>query len=153
MKISEGKHVVLDYQLFINNVNGELVEETADNAPFVFIFKHEPMLSVFEDALEGLEPGNTFSVSIACEDAYGTEREDLFVEVPKETFITDEGIDEEIIAEGEIVPMNDEEGNEFLGVILENKTDSVIIDLNHPLAGENIHFEGSVIEVSDPKSN
>jgi len=153
MKISTGKHVVLEFQLFLDDVSGELVEETRENEPFIFIFKQDSMIPAFEKALEGLSAGESFSVSIKCEDAFGKAQEDLVTDIPKETFMTEEGIDEELIAEGEVIPMNDEEGNELVGLIVENKQDSIVVDFNHPLAGENIHFEGQVIEVSDPKSN
>ena len=49
--------------------------------------------------------------------------------------------------------MEDDEGNEVMGVVVENKDNSIVLDLNHPMAGEDVHFEGAVIEVSDPQNN
>lgn len=153
MTISKGKHVSIQYQLFVDDVNGELVEETADNQPFSFIFGNDIMLDKFEAGLAGLKTGDNFSITIQCEDAWGPDREELYIEFDKSVFADEEGVDEEAIAEGEIVPMEDDEGNEVMGVVVENKAESVVIDLNHPMAGENVHFEGTVVEVSDPQSN
>ena len=97
--------------------------------------------------------GENFSISIKCDDAWGQDREDLFIEFDKKVFLDEDGVDEEVIAEGEIVPMEDDEGNEVMGVVVENKDKSIVLDLNHPMAGEDVHFEGTVLEVSDPQNN
>ncbi|NNE55484.1 MAG: peptidylprolyl isomerase [Flavobacteriales bacterium] len=148
MKIETGKHVKLNYQLFINDTTGEMVEETTTEQPFEFNFKTDELLPSFENAIEGLAAGEKFSVTIESKDAYGEAREDLVIEFPKDTFMGEEGIDEEVIAEGEVVPMQDQDGNELFGLVLENKLNSVVLDFNHPLAGETLHFEGNVIEVA-----
>ena len=148
MKITKGLQVELEYQLFITDVNGEMVEETEDGAPFSFTFGVDQLLPKFEAAIEGLGAGESFSVTIACADAYGPENDELYVEFPKETFVTEEGVDEDAIAIGEIVPMADDAGNEIFGVVVENKLNSVVLDFNHPLAGEDIHFEGTVVKVA-----
>ena len=154
MTISKGKHVTIEYQLFVDNVNGEMVEETAENNPFTFVFGEDMMLDKFEDGLSGLKAADKFSITIKCADAWGEDREDLFIEFDKKVFLDEEdGLDEEAIAEGEIVPMEDDDGNEVMGVVVENKATSIILDLNHPMAGEDVHFEGAVLEVADPQNN
>lgn len=153
MTISKGKHVTIEYQLFVGDVNGEMVEETAENNPFTFVFGEEMMLEKFEEGLNDLKAGENFSISIKCDDAWGQDRADLFIEFDKKVFLDEDGVDEEVIAEGEIVPMEDDEGNEVMGVVVENKDNSIVLDLNHPMAGEDVHFEGTVLEVSDPQNN
>lgn len=149
MKVENGKEVDVHYTLHLgNNADGEIVEQTYGSEPMRFVFGQEPMLSKFEDAITGLSAGEKFTVAIACADAYGNEDEELFIEFPKSDFIDDDGqFDEELFAEGEIVPMLTPEGESVQGVVAEVKLNSIIIDFNHPLAGEDIYFEGEVVSV------
>jgi FKBP-type peptidyl-prolyl cis-trans isomerase SlyD len=54
------------------------------------------------------------------------------------------------VKEGNILPMMDSDGNRLNGSVMEIKDDLVVLDFNHPLAGETLHFEGKVIDVHDP---
>jgi FKBP-type peptidyl-prolyl cis-trans isomerase SlyD len=51
------------------------------------------------------------------------------------------------LQEGEIIPLESPEGDIIEGVVCEVKLNSIILDFNHPLAGEDLLFEGSVISV------
>ena len=73
MKIEKGTLVVLDYSLYADGPEGELIEETSGDEPFEFIFGMEEMLPKFEQALEGKAAGEAFKVAIKAEDAYGLE--------------------------------------------------------------------------------
>jgi FKBP-type peptidyl-prolyl cis-trans isomerase SlyD len=149
MKIENGKNVEVLYTLHVDGPEGEVVEETTVDEPLRFAFGVEPMLPKFEKAIEGLSAGDKFTVAIACEDAYGQEDEELFMEFPKEEFIGEDGEwDEELFAEGEVVPMNTPDGQTVQGVVAEVKLNSIVIDFNHPLAGENLFFEGEILSVS-----
>ena len=55
-----------------------------------------------------------------------------------------------MIKEGNTVPMMDSNGNRMNGSVLEVKEDVVVMDFNHPLAGETLHFNGEVIDVHEP---
>jgi FKBP-type peptidyl-prolyl cis-trans isomerase SlyD len=147
MKISPGKEVAVHYTLYAVSDEKELIEETRHDDPMRFVFGQDSMLPKFEEALAGLSAGDTFTISIACEDAYGEEQEGLFIEYPKSMFLEDGEIDEEILQEGEIVPLESPDGDIIEGVVCEVKLNSVVLDFNHPLAGENLLFEGSVVSV------
>ena len=67
--------------------------------------------------------------------------------VVKVTFMIDGKIDEEVMQVGEVVPMEDDEGNELVGVVVEIEADVVHVDFNHPLAGLDLHFEGVVVAI------
>jgi FKBP-type peptidyl-prolyl cis-trans isomerase SlyD len=54
-----------------------------------------------------------------------------------------------MIAEGNILPMSDHEGNQLQGLVEEITADFVKMDFNHPLAGKNLHFIGSVLSIRD----
>ena len=74
-----------------------------------------------------------FILHIDCDDAYGEETEDAIVALPKETFVVDGKLDKEIMKPGEVVPLEDEDGNEVIGVVVEVEDQVVHVDFNHPL--------------------
>ena len=148
MKIENGKQVTLQYVLRAGGPEGEIMEETLPEEPMSFVMGAEPMLAKFEQAILGLSAGDKFTVFIEMADAYGDEDEDLFIEFPKETFIVDGELDEDMFEEGEVVPMKTQEGEEVMGIVDEVKLNSIVIDFNHPLVGEDLHFEGEILEVA-----
>lgn len=150
MKVEKGKLVTVDYSLFADGPEGELLEETNADEPMSFIFGHEDMLEAFESALEGKKEGEAFSVLIKSDDAYGPEDESAIVDLPMSTFMVDGELDDELLREGELIPMQDEEGNELMGIVLEVKDDVITLDFNHPLAGLDLYFDGQVTKISEP---
>ena len=83
------------------------------------------------------------------EDAYGPVIDNAIVHVPKNIFEIDGKIDENILQVGNMVPMMDKEGRRLNGKILEIEDEVVKMDFNHPMAGEDLHFQGEVTEVRD----
>ena len=148
MKIAPGKEVAVHYTLYVVDDVKELIEETRNDDPMRFVFGQDSMLAKFEQALLGLSAGDAFTVSIPCDEAYGPEQENLFIEYPKSMFIEDGELDEEIFQEGEIIPLESPEGDIIEGVVCEVKLNSVVLDFNHPLAGEDLLFEGTVVSVA-----
>lgn len=148
MKIAPGKEVAVHYTLYVVDDEKELIEETRNDDPMRFVFGQDSMLAKFEEALLGLSAGDAFTIAIPCAEAYGEEQENLFIEYPKSMFIEDGELDEEIFQEGEIIPLESPEGDIIEGVVCEVKLNSVVLDFNHPLAGEDLLFEGTVVSVS-----
>ena len=147
--IKEGATDEVNYELFIDDENGELVETTLEHGPMKFTYKVDPMIEGFEKGLAGLNVGDEFRISIPCAEAYGEEQEEYFMEFPKSEFMEEDGeFDEELFAVGEVIPMQTPEGHQVQGVVEEVKLNSVVIDFNHPLAGENLFFKGHVVSVS-----
>ncbi len=150
MKISKDKYVEVSYDLNVGEGNDrELMEKATEESPLKFIFGMGLMLPAFEKALEGLEVGETFDFSLAPADAYGEYDEAHVLDLPKNIFEVDGQFDAERIKEGNTVPMMDAEGNHLNGSVLEVKEDVVVMDFNHPLAGETLHFNGKVIDVHE----
>lgn len=147
MKIIKGSKIAVHYALHADGPEGELIEKTREDEPLRFELGDDSMLLKFEQALLGLSQGDRFSVIIPAVDAFGEEQDELFVEFPKGDFIEDGELNEEMFEVGEIIPMETPEGDEIEGVICEVKLNSVVLDFNHPLAGENLYFEGEVVEV------
>jgi len=85
---------------------------------------------------------------LTAEDAgYGAYDEQLFMNLPKDIFVVDGEFDSEAIQPGNMVPMNDEQGNSLTAQIIEVNDEEVAVDFNHPLAGLDLHFKGTVEEV------
>lgn len=150
MKISEDKFVSLIYDLTVTeNGEQELMERATKEHPLSFMYGMGMMLDAFERNIEGLRKGDKFSFSLCPEEAYGEYIEENVVELPKKIFEIDGKFDEERITEGETLPMADASGNRLMGSVLEVKPDVVVMDFNHPLAGETLHFDGEIIDVHE----
>lgn len=149
MKITANKFVAVTYDLTVGEEH-ELMEKATVDKPLKFIFGTGAMLPAFENALNGLEVGDKFNFSIAPDDAYGEYVEEHVLDLPKNIFEVDGKFDSEMIQEGNTIPMMDSNGNRMNGSVLEVKEDVVVMDFNHPLAGETLHFSGEVIDVHEP---
>lgn len=149
MKIERNKFVSLTYQLRLNGTDGELIEETGNENPLEFVFGAGRMLEMFEQNLEGMKSGDAFSFELKAEDAYGELNDDAIVDLPKNIFEVNGSIDEEMLAVGNTVPMQDAHGNRLNGIVLEVSEEIIKMDFNHPLAGDDLHFSGSVISVRE----
>lgn len=148
MTIKSGSEVTLLYTLTYDNADGELIEETTTELPMTFCLGKGEMLDAFEDGLTGKKVSEEFSFTLTPEQAYGEIQEELIVEYPKDSFLVEGELDEDFLQEGEVLEMTDDDGNIFEGMIEENKINSVLVNFNHPLAGESIHFKGLITKVS-----
>ena len=145
--VEAGALVEVAYTLRAYGPEGEELETCTEEAPFVFRMGQEEALEAFEQGLMGKREGEPFELLIACDDAYGDETEEAIVALPKETFMVDGKLDEEVMKPGEVVPLEDDEGNELIGVVVEVEAHAVHVDFNHPLAGLDLHFEGVVVAI------
>ncbi len=149
MKTDQNKVVSITYELREKNKEGEILETVTKESPLTFILGVGALLPAFEAKLTGLEEGDAFDFILPTADAYGDYSENAVVTVPKEVFMVDGVLQEEMLYEGNTIPMMDEEGNKLNGVVTEVKEDHVVMDFNHPLAGMDLCFQGKVIEVRD----
>jgi len=149
MKIERNTFVSLTYQLRLNGADGELIEETGNENPLEFVFGAGRMLEMFEQKLEGLGAGDAFNFELKADEAYGDINDDAIVDLPKNIFEVNGSIDEEMLSVGNTVPMQDAHGNRLNGIVLEVTDELVKMDFNHPLAGDDLFFSGSVIAVRE----
>jgi len=144
MKI-EPQHVVsLTYDLYVNQEDGTeaLVESATQEQPLTFLYGAGQMLPKFEENLSALSTGDAYDFRLEAEDAYGQYDDEAVANLPKEMF---KGT--EIPEIGSIVPLQDNNGNHFQGQVVSVAEDAVIVDLNHPMAGQALHFKGNIINV------
>ena len=152
MKVEKQKVVTLQYDLYVDGENGqeELMEKATAEAPLVYCHGEGMMLPAFEQNMEGLQEGESFDFRIACQDAYGEYDDEGILTLDKKMFYNGDGeFDSERVYVGAIVPMNTADGQVINAQIAEITKENVTIDLNHPLAGENLHFVGKVLNLRD----
>lgn len=147
----ENKYITVAYKLYaITDGKKEMLEEAPANHPFQFISGLGYTLERFEKEILALTQGASFSFTIPCNEAYGERDEDGVRQVPKSMFCDPDGnFDSENIFPGNIIMLNDQEGNRFYANVGEITDDKVVLDLNHPHAGKDLIFEGNVIEMRD----
>lgn len=145
------KYVTVAYELYTDNDKGihELVEKAPVEHPFQFISGLGIALDSFESKILALAEGETFDFVLKVDEAYGPYEQDHVIELPKETFAINGRFDKDMVYPGAVLPLVNADGMRFQGLVLELKDNTVIIDLNHPLAGKDLHFKGQVVTMRD----
>lgn len=143
MKIDNNHVVGLTYDLYVTE-NGEKkhVESATTENPLVFLYGVGMMLPKFEEHLSGLAVGDDYAFTLSAEDGYGEYDEAAVANLPKEMFG-----DQPLPEIGSILPLQDNNGNQFQGRVVSIVEDAVLVDLNHPMAGHELHFNGTIQEV------
>lgn len=152
MKIENLKVVKATYELYIADENGteQMYEKTTEETPLTWCQGERMMLPAFEAAMAGKEAGDTFDFVIPFTDAYGPYEEEGVMQLKKKMFFNGDGeFDSERVFVGNVIPMNTTDGQVINAQVIEITDDTVTIDLNHPYAGEDLHFLGKIIEVRD----
>ena len=140
MKVEKGSVVSVDYELHLGD--GKVVDSSAEGVPMSYIHGEGQIVPGLERALEGLSSGDARQVVVPPEEGYGEHDARGLQEVPKTAFPTDmqPAVGMQLMAQGpdgEAVPFT----------IRELKPETIVIDLNHPLAGKALHFDVTIREV------
>ena len=133
MKVEQNKMVGVDYKL---TVDGQIADQSRPGQPLEFIFGTGMLLPKFEEAILG-------------KDGYGELIADAVVDLPKNIFMVDGKLAEDILFVGSQVPMSDNQGNRMMGIVKEVGDETVKMDFNHPMAGKTLNFDVEVVSVRD----
>lgn len=153
MKTAENKYMTVAYELYTTeDGERELMEKATAENPFQFITGMGTTLEAFEAQLAPLNRGDKFEFTLESADAYGDYDEEHVLDLPKTIFEVDGRFDSERIYAGNVVPLMDAEGHRLNGTVVEVQAETVVIDMNHPLAGAALTFIGEVVE-SRPATN
>jgi len=135
---------VVTLELTLRDGDGELLDGAGDGdgGPFVYLHGHENVVPGLEAALRGRRAGDAFEVAVEPADGYGERTTEELIELPLEMF------------EGEVEPGDElvfetEDGEEAPIWVVEVEGDRVRVDVDHPLAGVRLHYEGRVLDVRD----
>jgi len=138
-KISEGVTVKVHYTG--KHLNGDIFDSTAAREPIIFTIGDEMMIPGFENAVMDMEVGDTKTVNIPAEQAYGEYDDELIIKVNRKKVFGDK----EIMTGDEIQAPTDD-GIMFFKV-LRIEGDSVVLDGNSELAGKDLIFEIELIDI------
>ncbi len=141
MTISKDKVVTIHYTL--KNVEGEVLDSSIGEEPLAYLQGHKNLVPGLEQELEGKQAGDKVQTVVSPEQGYGELDPSLIQELPRTMFT---GIDE--IEVGMAFHAETANGMQVVEVI-EVEGDTVTIDGNHPLAGQELHFDVEVLEIRD----
>ena len=139
MKIEKDRVVRFHYTV---SEAGASVESSKDREPLAILIGHGNIIPGLEKAMDGHEAGDTFAADVPAAEAYGEKREGLTQRVPKKHF---EG---QRLEPGMQVVLNTNFGPR--AVTIEKVGMTVVdVDLNHPMAGKDLHFDIEIVEVRE----
>ncbi len=147
MNITSNTVVSLTYELHTTTPEGNqvFVEKATEENPLVFLCGVGMMLPKFEEHLAGLTVGDEYSFELAPADGYGEIDAAAHVDLPVSMF--KEGGAEELPNVGDVIPLQDNQGNQFRAGVTAVNEEIVSVDLNHPMAGKNLIFAGKILTV------
>ena len=147
MEKENNKFIAVAYKLYsLADGKETLIEEAPADRPFVFITGFGITLDAFENGVEDLPKGEQFTLNIECEEAYGERLDERVLDLNKEIFTINGHFDHDNIYKDAVVPLQNEDGNRFMGRVLDVTEDTVKMDLNHPLAGLDLLFKCEIVE-------
>ena len=143
------KYIAVSYQLYVltRGADEEQLQECrTDEEPFEFITGLNNVLPPFELRLLELSSGETFDFKISPSELYGDYNPSLITDVPIDLFYGDDGKpDRRLLIEGNVVPMTDGAGGNYLATVVKFDDSTVTLDMNHPHSGTSLHFTGKLL--------
>lgn len=153
MKIESGKYFEIAYKLYRVNPDGSetLVHEVSAEDPDRAIYGMTlGFVEALEEAVKGQEKRFKFDFYAEPDKAFGPYSEQDIYTVPRQNLLIDGKFDEKMFTPGNLIPLQTPDGFRVDGLVVELKPDAVVLDLNHPLAKDRVHFVGEVTEVRMP---
>lgn len=137
--VADGLVVSLAYVLRLDD--GEEIDSAASDDPLVYLHGAQNIIPGLEQALTGLKVGDARKVSVNPDDAYGDVDPDAYELVPYDAFPGDVDLEEGM----GLRMVDNNTGQQMEAYITELRDDGALLDMNHPLAGETLHFEIEIV--------
>jgi FKBP-type peptidyl-prolyl cis-trans isomerase SlyD len=141
MEVMKDKVVSIDYTL--TGTGGQVLDSSKDRGPLMYLHGASNIIPGLENALAGKNEGDQLNVSVAPEEAYGQHDPQMVQQVPRSSF----GGVQEITAGMQFQAQTS--GGPRLVRIADVQGDTIIVDANHPLAGQTLNFDVTVVAVRD----
>ncbi len=142
--IDEQRVVSMHYQL--TNGFDELIDSSQGDVPLTYMHNCGGLLPSLERELTGKQAGEHVAVTIYPEDAYGYAQEDLIAEWPRDVV---EQAQQELSLGMRFKALGND-GEFTLASVVEIRDDTVVLDSNHPLAGQVLNFMIAIVDVREP---
>ena len=137
----EGDEVQVHYTGKLED--GTVFDTSQEGEPLSFTIGENRVIPGFEDAVLGMEPGDSKTTEIEPEQAYGEHREDMVLELEKDQI--PEGVEPQV---GQQLQLRLENGETVPVLITALGEETVTIDANHPLAGRTLQFEIELVDIN-----
>jgi peptidylprolyl isomerase len=122
--------------------SGETFDSSTGREPLEFEIGSGSVIKGFDEGVSGMKVGEKKTINIPVDEAYGERSDDMLIEFPKDRFPKDMEI-----KEGMQLMMSNGSGQNIPVVVTEVMDDAVILDANHPLAGEDLIFDIELVEI------
>jgi FKBP-type peptidyl-prolyl cis-trans isomerase SlyD len=136
--------VVMEYSL---QVDGEEIDSSKGQDPLQFLVGHGNIISGLEREMIGMKVGESKDVVIQPADGYGEYDDEAYMDVPRAEFPQDMPVEE-----GLELSVRDDQGQSRYARIDGIEGDTVTLNFNHPLAGDELHFNVKIVELREPTS-
>ena len=143
MNIADKLHVAFDYKLILDS--GKEIDSSPEGQPLGFVTGSGQIIPGLEKAMMGMAVGDSLKISVESGDAYGQVDPELFKDVPRNQFPADIELQP-----GMTFQSQGPQGPITINIKEIKDDNTVVIDLNHPLAGEKLHFDVNIAEVREP---
>ncbi|HEY6505320.1 MAG TPA: peptidylprolyl isomerase [Chitinophagaceae bacterium] len=141
-QVKKGDKVKVHYHGRLTS--GETFDKSEGREPLEFEVGSGMVIKGFDDGVTGMAIGEKKTINIPFDEAYGPKNPDMLIEMPKERFPKD--MDIEV---GMPLGMSDGQGQQFQVVITEIKETIVMLDANHPLAGQDLVFDLELVAIEN----
>ena len=140
--VENGKNVKVHYTGSLSD--GTVFDSSREREPLEFTVGAGQVIKGFDDAVTDMAIGDTKTVTISAEEAYGPRQEEMVFEVDSTQFA--EGVKPEVGMQ--LQSQNPDGGPPTIVVVTEVGEEKVTLDANHPLAGQDLTFEIELVEVA-----
>ena len=141
MQIKENSVVNIHYTL--TNDAGEVLDSSSGKEPLMYMHGHNNLIPGLEDQLVGKKEGDKFNADVEAEDAYGLHHEEAIQQIPLSALANIPNLEV-----GMQLQASTDQGPVAVRVA-EINDEHVVLDGNHPLAGQRLHFAVEVMSVRD----
>jgi FKBP-type peptidyl-prolyl cis-trans isomerase SlyD len=136
MKVDDALVVSMDYTL---HVEGKVMDTSEGHEPLEFIQGQGHIIAGLESALYGMAIGESKSVVVSAKEGYGEVDPEAFMDVPRAEFPPDVPL-----TVGTELELRDKGEHPVYARIATVSDDNVRLDMNHPLAGKELHFDVTI---------
>lgn len=143
-QVKSGDKIKVHYHGKLNN--GETFDKSEGREPLEFEVGSGMVIPGFDAGVTGMTVGEKKTVVIPFAEAYGPKNPEMVIEMPKDRFPKDMEIEV-----GMPLGMSDQNGQQFQVTVVEIKDDVVLLDANHPLAGQDLTFDLELVEIVGAK--
>jgi len=141
MTVSKGKKISIEYTLKLEDQT--VVDSNVGGEPLIYTHGSNQIISGLQKAMEGMKVGESKQISVKPEEGYKKVDEKALLEVDKKQIPPD------ALKIGAPLKGRYDSGQPFTAWVSEIKEETVVLDLNHPLAGKTLYFDVKVLDIQE----